>query len=97
MTDTKQARVSISLPAVMKAEMDAAIEAGEFASQSDYVRHHIRKARHDVSDAALAAAIKQGLEEAQRGEGRDAFEFLDELRTKYERLTRADNNSTPAK
>ena len=73
-------RVTVSLPAQMVADMKAAVEAGEFASNSDYIRHHLRLAQAETSRAAVQAAIAEGIAQIERGEGIPAEDVFAKLR-----------------
>lgn len=59
--------MNISLPAVMKAFVDAQIAAGRFSSASEYVRTLIREDERRNAQEQLEAHLLQGL----RGEKTD--------------------------
>lgn len=89
-------RVTISLPAQMVADMKAAVEAGEFASNSDYVRHHLRMAQAETSRAAVQAAIAEGIAQIERGEGIPAQDVVNELEKTARRRSNADRAASRA-
>ncbi len=63
------ATMNISVPEPMKNWVKAQIDAGSYASSSDYVRDLIRKDQQDKKKlAALQSAITQGIESGKAGE-----------------------------
>ena len=63
------ATMNISVPEPMKDWVKAQIDAGSYASSSDYVRDLIRKDQQDKKKlAALQSAITQGIESGKAGE-----------------------------
>ena len=63
------ATMNISVPEPMKDWVKAQIDAGSYASSSDYVRDLIRKDQQDKKKlAALQSAVTQGIESGKAGE-----------------------------
>ena len=63
------ATMNISVPEPMKDWVKAQIDAGNYASSSDYVRDLIRKDQQDKKKlAALQSAITQGIKSGKAGE-----------------------------
>ncbi|MCY4283389.1 MAG: type II toxin-antitoxin system ParD family antitoxin [Gammaproteobacteria bacterium] len=61
--------MNISVPEPMKDWVKAQIDAGNYASSSDYVRDLIRKDQQDKNKlAALQSAITQGIKSGHAGE-----------------------------
>ena len=74
--------MNISLPAPMRAFVEAQVETGSYASASDYVRDLIRKDReYRGKREALLQALIEG-EESGISEAQDLEDFLAEMRAK---------------
>ena len=72
--------MNISLPAQMRAFVEAQVETGSYASASDYVRDLIRKDReYRGKREALLQALIEG-EESGISEPQDLDDFLAEMR-----------------
>ena len=72
--------IHVSLPAALKRHVEEAVQAGEYASPSDYVRALIRRDReHQAGLAALRADLQLGVDQLDRGEGRPAEEVFARL------------------
>jgi antitoxin ParD1/3/4 len=75
--------IHVSLPEALKRYVEACVEAGEYASPSDYVRALIRKDReHQAELSALRADLQIGVDQLDRGEGRPADEVLERLKAR---------------
>jgi antitoxin ParD1/3/4 len=73
--------IHVSLPDALKRHVEEAVQAGEYASPSDYVRALIRKDRErHVGLAALRADLQLGIDQLDRGEGRPADEVFARLK-----------------
>jgi antitoxin ParD1/3/4 len=80
--------IHISLPDVLKRYVEECVEAGEYASPSDYVRALIRKDReHQAALSALRADLQLGVDQLDRGEGRPAGEVFERLKARRQALT----------
>lgn len=70
------ASMNISLPDPLRAQVQARIDSGQYASASDYVRDLIRRDQHAIDDEArwlrdLDASISDSLAEMRAGGGVD--------------------------
>lgn len=70
------ASMNISLPAPLRAQVQARIDSGQYASASDYVRDLIRRDQQAIDDEArwlrdLDASISDSLAEMRAGGGVD--------------------------
>ncbi len=75
--------IHVSLPDALKLHVEACVEAGEYASPSDYIRSLIRKDReHQNELSALRAELQVGADQLDRGEGRPAEEVFERLRSR---------------
>jgi antitoxin ParD1/3/4 len=80
--------IHVSLPEALKRYVEGCVEAGEYASPSDYVRALIRKDRERQAElSALRAELQLGVEQLERGEGEPAAEVFSRLRTRGKALT----------
>lgn len=80
--------IHVSLPEALKRYVEECVEAGEYASPSDYVRALIRKDReHQAELSALRADLRLGVDQLDRGEGRPADEVFERLRARGKALT----------
>jgi antitoxin ParD1/3/4 len=80
--------IHVSLPDALKRYVEACVEAGEYASPSDYVRALIRKDReHQAALSALRADLQVGVDQLDRGEGRPADEVFGRLKARRQALT----------
>ncbi|MGN5376510.1 MAG: type II toxin-antitoxin system ParD family antitoxin [Sphingomonas hengshuiensis] len=76
--------MNISLPDPMRAFVQRRIDAGGYASASDYVRDLIRRDQAEDADVdawlqALDQSIEQGLADADAGRVRDLDAVCDDL------------------
>jgi antitoxin ParD1/3/4 len=79
--------IHVSLPEALKRHVEACVEAGEYASPSDYVRALIRKDReHQAELSALRADLQLGVDQLDRGEGRPADEVFERLKARGKAL-----------
>ena len=73
----------VSLPDALKRYVEACVDAGEYASPSDYVRALIRNDRErQVELSALRSELQLGVDQLERGEGRPAEDVFSRLRTR---------------
>ncbi|WP_082443184.1 MULTISPECIES: type II toxin-antitoxin system ParD family antitoxin [unclassified Sphingomonas] len=84
--------MNISLPDPMRAFVQRRIDAGDYASASDYVRDLIRRDQAEDMDVAawlqaLDQSIEQGLADADAGRVRDLDAVCDDLIAKLEQGT----------
>jgi antitoxin ParD1/3/4 len=80
--------IHVSLPDALKRHVEEAVQAGEYASPSDYVRALIRKDRERYAElTALRAELRLGVDQLDRGEGRPAAEVFARLRTRGQTCT----------
>lgn len=82
------AKITISLPEEMLAEVKAAVEAGEFTNTSEAIRDALRQWRRArsvmaLSDAELRRVVAKGLDRHQLA---DTDATLKRLRAKYAAL-----------
>lgn len=87
------ATMNISVPDPMRAWVQSRIDSGQYASVSDYVRDLIRKDQTTTVDqarnlAALDAALRAGVDDADHGRVTPADAVFDRLRSKYEAMAR---------
>ena len=76
-------QVNVSVPPALKAWIDEQVAAGRYSSPSDLIRQLIRDAQEDAAEHAwLAEKLEEGI---NSGAPRDAFEFADELKSRYGR------------
>lgn len=74
-------QVNVSLPDGLKGWLDRRVAEGRHSGPSDFIRDVLRRVQEEEDElAALRAEIEKG---RASGPGRDAFEFLDELKAKY--------------
>lgn len=79
--------IHVSLPDALKRHVEESVQAGEYASPSDYVRALIRKDRERHAGlAALRADLQLGIEQLDRGEGRPAEEVFARLKERGKAL-----------
>jgi len=86
------AKITISLPKEMVAEIKAAIRAGEFANTSEAIRDALRRWRRAravivLSDEELRRLVAEG---RASGEPVDGEAALNRLRAKYAALSASD-------
>jgi len=86
------AKITISLPREMLAEIKAAIRAGEFANTSEAIRDALRRWRRAraviaLSDEELRRLVAEG---RASGEPVDGESALNRLRAKYAALSASD-------
>ena len=75
--------IHVSLPDALKRHVEESVQAGEYASPSDYVRALIRKDRErQVGLSALRADLQLGVDQLDRGEGRSAEEVFARLKAR---------------
>jgi len=75
--------IHVSLPDALKRHVEERVEAGEYASPSDYVRALIRQDRdRQAARAALRADLQLGVDQLERGEGRPAEEVFARLKAR---------------
>lgn len=80
--------IHVSLPDALKRYVEGCVEAGEYASPSDYVRALIRKDRdRQVELSALRSELQLGVGQLDRGDGRPAEEVFSRLKTRGKALT----------
>ncbi len=80
--------IHVSLPEALKRHVEGCVEAGEYASPSDYVRALIRKDRdRQVELSALRAELQLGVDQLERGDGLPSDEVFSRLRTRGKALT----------
>lgn len=80
--------IHVSLPEALKRYVEACVEAGEYASPSDYVRALIRKDReHQAELSALRADLQLGIDQLDHGEGRPADEVFERLKARDQAVT----------
>ena len=87
------AKITISLPKEMVAEIKAAIRAGEFANTSEAIRDALRRWRRAraviaLSDEELRRLVAEG---RASGEPVDGEAALNRLRAKYAALSASDD------
>lgn len=81
------ASMNISVPDRMRAWVQERIDAGSYASVSDYVRELIRRDQERVSAlTALDASIARGLSDAEAGRVHDLDDVCDRLEAKYAKM-----------
>ena len=79
--------IHVSLPDALKRHVEESVQAGEYASPSDYVRALIRKDRErHVELAALCADLQLGIDQLDRGEGRPAEKVFARLKARGKAL-----------
>ncbi len=81
--------MNISLPDPMRAFVQRRIDAGDYASASDYVRDLIRRDQAEDADVdawlqALDQSIERGLADADAGRVRDLDAVCDDLIARLE-------------
>lgn len=79
--------IHVSLPDALKRYVEECVQAGEYASPSDYMRVLIRKDRERQAGlSALRADLQVGVDQLDRGEGRPAEEVFKRLRERGKAL-----------
>lgn len=79
--------IHVSLPDALKRHVEESVQAGEYASPSDYVRALIRKDRERQAGlSALRADLQLGVDQLERGEGRPAEEVFARLEARGKAL-----------
>ena len=79
--------IHVSLPDALKRYVEECVQAGEYASPSDYMRALIRKDRERQAElSALRADLQVGVDQLDRGEGRPAEEVFARLRARGKAL-----------
>lgn len=79
--------IHVSLPDALKQHIEDAVQAGEYASPSDYVRTLIRHDRERQAElSALRADLRLGIDQLDRGEGRPADEVFARLKARGKAL-----------
>lgn len=77
------AQINVSVPHALKAWIDEQVAAGRYSSASDVIRELVRRAQEEAAELAwLDAKLDEGF---NSGAPRDAFEFADELKSRYGR------------
>jgi antitoxin ParD1/3/4 len=75
---------SVDLGSRLEDVVTKLVEEGRYGSKSEVLREGVRLVHE--REARLDAAIRRGLEEAERGEGEPAEEVFARLRAKYEAM-----------
>jgi antitoxin ParD1/3/4 len=96
---SKIEKISVALPSEMVAAIRAAVESGDYATNSDVMRDALRDwqiKRHieDANTAELRRLVQEGIDSLDRGEGIPAEEVFARLKERYSAMAKKAEKET---